>query len=187
MALNSITNVECRCEAVGEKAGKIRVPPLDYSQESNISGLALGGDRGEEVPVITIDSLNLLRCDFLKIDVEGMELAVLRGARRTNGERRPILYLDNRRRENSPAVIEYLHALDYGLYWHIAPLYDAHNFYQNEDNVFGGGASVNVLCIHKSVATDIAGLRKVEGPNSDWRGGPNTRSNLQSEKTHAEA
>jgi FkbM family methyltransferase len=171
MALNSITNVECRREALGEKAGKIRVPPLDYSQEANISGLVLGGDRGDEVPVITIDSLNLPRCDFLKIDVEGMELAVLRGARQTIEKLRPILYLDNRRRENSPAVIEYLHSLDYVLYWHLAPLYNANNFYQNEENIFGGGVSVNMLGIHKSVATDIAGLRKVESPHSDWRDG----------------
>jgi FkbM family methyltransferase len=171
MALNSITNVECRNEALGEKAGKIHVPPLDYSQEANISGLVLGGDRGEEIPVISIDSLNLTRCDFLKIDVEGMELAVLRGARQTIEKRRPILYVDNRRRDNSPAVIELLHALDYALYWHIAPLFDPKNFYENEENVFGGGASVNMLGIHKSVATDIAGLRKVEGPQSDWRDG----------------
>jgi FkbM family methyltransferase len=169
MALNSITNVECRHEALGEKAGQIRVPPLDYGQEANISGLVLGGDRGDEVPVITIDSLNLPRCDFLKIDVEGMELAVLRGARQTIRERRPILYLDNRRPENSPAVIDLLHSLDYVLYWHIAPLFDPNNFYQNQDNIFGGGASVNMLCIHKSVATDIAGLRKIEGPNSNWQ------------------
>jgi FkbM family methyltransferase len=176
MALNSITNVECRREALGEKsealgenAGKIRVPPLDYSQEANISGLVLGGDRGDEVSVITIDSLTLPRCDFLKIDVEGMEPAALRGARQTIEKYRPILYLDNRRQENSPAIIELLHSLDYALYWHIAPLFDANNFYQNEDNVFGGAASVNMLCIHKSVTTDIAGLRKVEGPNSDWR------------------
>ncbi|HEY2413449.1 MAG TPA: FkbM family methyltransferase [Pirellulaceae bacterium] len=169
MALNSITNVECRREALGEKPGKIRVPPLDYSQEANISGLVLGGDRGDEVSVITIDSLNLPRCDFLKIDVEGLELAVLRGARKTIEKRRPILYLDNRRRENSPAIIELLHSLDYVLYWHTAPLFDANNFYQNDDNIFGGGVSVNMLCIHKSIATDIAGLRKVEGPQSDWR------------------
>src|SRR5262249_3119986 len=114
-SLNSITNVECHNKAVGEQAGKIQVPPLDYSQEANFSGLALGGDRGEEVPVITIDSLNLPRCDFLKIDVEGMELAVLRGARQTIEKCRPILYLDNRRRENSPAIIELLQSLGYVL------------------------------------------------------------------------
>src|SRR5690242_12326041 len=35
----------------------------------------------ETVSVVTIDSLGLPRLDFLKIDVEGMEIAVLRGAR----------------------------------------------------------------------------------------------------------
>jgi FkbM family methyltransferase len=169
IALNSITNVDCRNEALGEAAGTIRMPLLDYSRESNISGLELGGDRGPAIPVSTIDSLDLSRCNFLKIDVEGMELAALRGARGTIEKFRPILYVDNHRREKSPAIIEFLQSLDYVLYWHIAPLFDPDNFYQNAENVFGGAASINMLGIHKSVASDIGGLRKVEGPHSDWR------------------
>ena len=94
---------------------------------------------------------------------------MLRGARQTIEKCRPILYLDNRRRENSPAIIKLLQSLGYVLYWHIAPLFDASNFYQNDENVFGGGASINVLGIHSSVNTDIAGLRKIENPHSDWR------------------
>jgi len=169
VALNSITNVDCRSAALGEAAGTIRMPLIDYGQENNISGLVLGGEHGTEVDVVTIDSLNLSRCDLLKIDVEGMELAVLRGARRTIENRRPILYVANHRREQSPALIEFLQSLDYVLYWHVAPLFDAENFYENQENVFGAAASVNMLGIHKSVTTDIAGLRKVEGPQSDWR------------------
>jgi FkbM family methyltransferase len=169
MALNSVTNVDCRSEALGEAAGRIRMPLIDYSQENNISGLSLGSREGTEVAVVAIDSLNLLRCDLLKVDVEGMELAVLRGARRTVETRRPIVYVANHRREQSPALIEFLQSLDYVLYWHIAPLFDPDNFFENQENAFGGAASVNMLGIHKSVTTDIAGLRKVEGPQSDWR------------------
>lgn len=45
------------------------------------------------VPVTTLDALfpDLLRCDLLKIDVEGMELAVLRGASRLLKNTRQIL------------------------------------------------------------------------------------------------
>src|SRR4029079_15801221 len=125
------------------------MPLLDYSRESNISGLELGGDRGPDISVSTIDSLDLSRCNFLKIDVEGMELAALRGARRTIEKFRPILYVDNHRREKSPAIIEFLQSLDYVLYWHIAPLFDPDNYYPNAENVFGGAASVNMLGIHK--------------------------------------
>lgn len=169
MALNGIANARCRNEALGEVVGTIRVPPVDYNQENNISGLALGGENGEVVNVATIDDLNLPKCGLIKVDVEGMELEVLKGAAKTIEKLRPVLYVDNHRMEKSPALIKYLQSLDYVLYWHLSPLYDPVNFYQNTTNEFGGAVSASMLCVHKSVSSDIAGLRKVEGPDSDWR------------------
>jgi hypothetical protein len=64
VALNSIANVYCRDEALGEAPGTIRVPPLDPQAVYKFGGLALGGAVGEPVAVITLDSLNLARCDF---------------------------------------------------------------------------------------------------------------------------
>ena len=50
----------------------------------NWGGLALGScSEGEEVEVITIDSLKLSACDFIKVDVEGMELPVLQARQKT--------------------------------------------------------------------------------------------------------
>ena len=64
LAINNITNVECRRGAVGAAPGEIRVPTPDYSQEGNFGALALGDyERGELVPVETIDGLWLARCD----------------------------------------------------------------------------------------------------------------------------
>ncbi len=70
LALNSLTNVHAFWAAVGNSPGSIVVPPLDYTQDNNFGGLELGGyQQGEQVPVLTLDSLKLPRCHFLKIDV----------------------------------------------------------------------------------------------------------------------
>jgi FkbM family methyltransferase len=45
-------------------------------------------------PVVTLDRLELVRCDLIKIDVEGAEEAVLRGAVATIARCRPILSLE---------------------------------------------------------------------------------------------
>jgi FkbM family methyltransferase len=169
MALNSVVNVHCRPEALGESPRTIMVPPIDYSSENNFGGMTLGGRAGEAVAVVTLDSLNLPRCDFLKIDVEGMELNVLKGAARTIETLRPILYVENDRGELSAPLIEHLLSLDYNLYWHLPPLYNPENFYRNPVNEFGRTVSVNMLGIHSSVASAISGLKKIEGPTSDWR------------------
>ncbi|HLQ46082.1 MAG TPA: FkbM family methyltransferase, partial [Planctomycetaceae bacterium] len=173
LALNGLTNVFARCEAVGDAPGVITVPKLDYARTNNFGGLSLSqnGD-GERVPVVTIDSLDLPRCNLLKADVEGMELNVLRGAAQTIAKFRPILYVENDRAEKSPALIEYLQSLGYVLYWHLPYLFNSQNDFQNPHNAFGGTVSVNMLGFHSSISTNITGLRRVEGPDSNWRTSP---------------
>lgn len=169
MALNGCKNVRCRCEALGETAGEICVPPLNYEAEANFSGLGLGSyQQGEKVPLATIDRLQLPRCDLVKVDVEGMELAVLRGAAATIQKFRPILYVENDRLETSPALIEYILTLGYKAYWHLPPLYQPGNYYENPANVFENLVSSNMLCIHSSVKSAISGLTPIERPEDHW-------------------
>lgn len=49
---------------------------------------------GTEVPTVTIDSLNLSACNFIKIDVEGDEVAVLRGAEQTIRKYKPVMCIE---------------------------------------------------------------------------------------------
>ena len=71
LALNSILNVECYQKAVGQQAGSLIVPPLDYTVDNNFGGLGLGTyTTGESVPLVAIDDLNLNACHFIKIDIE---------------------------------------------------------------------------------------------------------------------
>jgi FkbM family methyltransferase len=174
MALNSLANVHCRMEALGEAPGSVTIPPLDYAAENNFGGLSLNratstNQGGEVVPSITLDSLELPRCEFFKVDVEGMELSVLKGAKATIERLRPILYIENDRTELSPPLIEFLLSLGYRLFWHLPPLFDPNNFYRNKQNEFGRTVSVNMLGIHSSVPTNISGLREITDAHSDWR------------------
>jgi FkbM family methyltransferase len=45
----------------------------------------------EHLQVLTIDSMNLQGCDYVKIDVEGAENLVLMGARETLREYKPTI------------------------------------------------------------------------------------------------
>src|ERR1044071_5090239 len=54
---NGIANVTASRRAVGRAPGAIRVPPLDYARPENFGGVALGGPQGDEVEVVTLDSL----------------------------------------------------------------------------------------------------------------------------------
>jgi FkbM family methyltransferase len=163
MALNSVTNCQCYQQAVGAQPGEICVPVLDYLRENNYGGLSLGTLReGERTPLATLDSLSLGRCSFLKVDVEGMEAAVLEGAANLIEQCRPILYVENDRREKAAELVRTIDRLGYALYWHTPPLFNPQNYLQNPENVFGNIASVNMVCIHRGVPHSFEGLRPVD-------------------------
>ncbi|MFV1966392.1 MAG: FkbM family methyltransferase [Pirellulaceae bacterium] len=170
VALNSLDHVHCRQAAVGAVPGHVLVPQLDYGSENNFGGLGLGQyHHGEKVPVMTLDQLQLHDCRLIKIDVEGMERSVLEGAAETITRRCPLLYLENDRQEQSAALIEYLMQLDYQMFWHLPPLFNPKNFFQQPKNVFGNIVSVNMLAIPASSSVEVRGLRPVTGPDSTWQ------------------
>jgi len=170
VSLNEAFNVQTHHAALGRETGTIRVPALDYSAELNFGGVSLtSSKRGEPVPLLKMDSLSVREFHFLKIDVEGMEADVIEGARSSIGKYRPVLYVENDRKENSEALIRLIEELGYDMWWHLPPLFNPGNFAGNPDNAFGRILSVNLLCLPKERAEKVPGLRKVSGPQDWWR------------------
>jgi len=95
-ALNDLENLKAFNQAVGARAGRIRVPVPDYGVDQDFGMVSLVEDTGgaDEVDVVAIDGLGLARLDFLKIDVEGMEIDVLEGAARTVRSHRPWCWIE---------------------------------------------------------------------------------------------
>jgi len=161
VALNSITNTFCHNAALGDEPGTIVVPAMDYAQVNNFGGLSLGGSAtGESVPVLTLDGLDLPACRLVKIDVEGMELNVLKGAVKTIERLQPMLYVENDRVEKSAELMRFIEGLGYEIYWHLPPLYNPRNFYQNPQNLYPGIASFNLLCVSRDLGITITGFQK---------------------------
>ena len=58
--------------------------PINYDAESTY-----------EVDMVSIDSLKLPKVDFIKIDIEGMEMEALAGARKTLNKHKPMLLVEH--------------------------------------------------------------------------------------------
>ena len=66
--------------------------------------------------MVTIDSLNLGRCALIKIDVEGMERAVLDGAAKTIARCLPLLYVENDRPKKAAELVRAMNGLGYAMF-----------------------------------------------------------------------
>jgi FkbM family methyltransferase len=105
IALNNISNVTLREIALSDAPGTLALFFVPFMAGTASGDAAISRQMRESfssvasvtVPVSTLDAeiaAGQPVPDFVKIDVEGMELAVLRGMRRVLETRRPALYLE---------------------------------------------------------------------------------------------
>ena len=181
LALNGLDNVHAFQAAVSRQPGTILVPDVAYAAGGNYGGVALaetgvaGADAadatgaGERVPVMTLDALGLDRCRVLKVDVEGMELDVIDGARALIARTRPVVYVENNDAARSPALIARLLELDYHLFWHVSPFFNPRNYLSNQDNQFGDLVDLNMIGVGAALAPAFARFPRVTGPADSWQ------------------
>jgi FkbM family methyltransferase len=100
---NGLKNVVVHGEAVTRQSGSVRFYKSVWSGNSGISSIIPGdglSDEGEDVPSISLDdfvaTLGHRAIDLLKIDVEGAEMDVIEGGRRTlTGTNAPALLFES--------------------------------------------------------------------------------------------
>lgn len=171
VAINCLTNVQCRQQAVGEANGVAKIPAFSPYQSRNFAAVALGtGAQAEDVELVTIDSLGLKSCRLIKIDVEGFEPEVIRGARATIAEHRPLLFVENNTIDGASRTIAAILDAGYSAWWHLALYYNASNFFNNRENVFAKyQPEANLLCLPDKRDPGIPELIACVGLNDNWK------------------
>lgn len=109
IAINNCFNARAIYAAAGSTEGTMRIPRPDYNQPASFGSLELkkntnnefigqtvdySDDECKDVVVRTLDGLGLARVDLIKIDVEGMELDVLEGAKNIIARDKPQMLIE---------------------------------------------------------------------------------------------
>lgn len=116
MGAEEVTPIEPNPDAIRMLRQNLALNGIDAKVRTDFLGIALGAERTRcaigdtplnnlgatwlrpcaegEIEVVPLDQLPLGRIDFLKIDVEGMEIAVLKGAGQTVRQNRPLMYIE---------------------------------------------------------------------------------------------
>jgi len=145
IAINNCFNATVINAAVGSAVGVMHIPNPDYLKPSSFGSLELkpreknefigqpvsyDPEHCHQVPVVSIDSFNLPRLDFIKIDVEGMELDVLEGAKLAVAQHRPQMLIESIKSDKDE-IIAFLESYGY-------------DFFE---------AGINILAVHSSDPT----------------------------------
>jgi FkbM family methyltransferase len=108
IAINNCFNAMAIHAAVSSESGILKIPNPNYMIPASFGSLELReGANNEfigqainytentaEVRKVAIDEFNLPRVDFIKLDVEGMELEALQGAEKTIKNSHPVLLVE---------------------------------------------------------------------------------------------
>ena len=108
IAINNCFNAVAVHAAVSSEPGVMKIPTPDYTIPSSFGSLELRrGEKTEfigqpinysenmtDIRKLALDEYNLPRVDFIKLDVEGMELEALEGADKTIRRSHPVLLVE---------------------------------------------------------------------------------------------
>jgi FkbM family methyltransferase len=116
ITLNNCFNARAVWAAIGRQRGSIFVPTPDYFVPSSFGSLEIqqrantefigqpidyAGDDMQVTPMTAIDDLLLDRLDFIKIDIEGMEMDALMGAEASIARFKPQLLIEKIKSDES--------------------------------------------------------------------------------------
>jgi FkbM family methyltransferase len=143
IALNNRLNVFARREAVGERFGQIDIETSDYDENWNYGSFSLtsgfsregqfkGPVRRESIEIASLDDdaaiARLDRVDLIKIDAEGFEPMVLRGAKKLIARHRPDIFVEANESSVVGEILREMREQGYVGYWFVAHRYREDNF-----------------------------------------------------------
>jgi FkbM family methyltransferase len=119
---------------------------------------------------IALDALDIQRLDFLKIDVDGFELDVIKSGINLINKYRPVLYFENDMKPMSRDLIAFVLSLGYRIYFHPAPIFQPNNFFENTNNHWAPRSIVSLmmLALPDDQAPPLIGAREVLSADDWW-------------------
>ena len=145
-SLNNLENIKIFNSGVGNKESFLELNEIDYSEHGNFGGIGLKeyydnslaakviNNKKYKVKIIKLDEfLNLDKCDFVKIDVELMELDVLCGGKNFIEKFRPIMWTENHQVYPNE-VNNFLLKNGYDCYWMVTKSFNESNYFINDIN-----------------------------------------------------
>ena len=147
VALNNCINVCTRRAAVGARAGRIEIQSSDYETPWNYGSFSIskgfdqegdfaGSVKSEMVDIVSLDEdlalEHLTQVNLLKIDAEGHEVDVIRGAEKLIARHRPDIFVEPGSAENVDVLRDLLADHGYSGFWFVGRRYGPDDLFDPE-------------------------------------------------------
>ncbi len=157
---NKKHNIELFQAGLGLDKTTVDLTFINYNAVDNFGGISLVQDKSnpffpnksdlkQKISIMCLDQfLHLKKCNFIKIDVEGMEPDVINGGKLFLNKFRPIMWIENHRvfpNKLNKLLLE----SNYNLYWALSFLFNPENYLNTKINHFPNICSENILAIPK--------------------------------------
>jgi len=156
------------CALVEEAGQQISIKRLDVRKAGSLGSCQM--ESGEDVLVPTTSIREIVRNtgripSLIKLDLEGMEATVLRGASGVLASCHPTIYAETNTLEIGVQVLWMLRAAGYQTWLHLPFAYNPQNFRRNPSNIFGSAREAALVGVHGTAADLLAGGAAAENPN----------------------
>lgn len=161
----NVIPLRAACGSSNEEKRMVNINPF-VSNKVNYGEFKVNSEaeKGMITECIKIDNLLKLGVDFdlIKVDVEGMEVDVIKGASKLIAKHKPALYLEFNSRTGNDDLILQLQSMGYNVYWHVYTKHNPNNHNKQIKNVWEEDSfelgddnchkryEGNILCVHKS-------------------------------------
>jgi len=146
-----------------------KIEPKDLSNKENFGGSSFKDLQFQDIKTYdesvvsfrTLDELWLhyLVCpDFIKLDIEGMELDAIEGGSAVIDELRPIIFTEVNSITAGIELMQYMKSKNYFPFGVLTKAFNPKNYYRNLTNMFGNAKETGIMFFHKNSIDEWAAV-----------------------------
>ena len=156
-----LKNVTTWNRGLASKPFYSKIEPKDLSNKENFGGSSFKDLQFQDIKTYdesvvcfrTLDELwhqYLVFPDFIKLDIEGMELDAIEGGSAVIAELRPIIFTEVNSITAGIELMQYMKSKDYFPFGALTKAFNPKNYYRNSNNMFGNAKETGILFFHET-------------------------------------
>lgn len=148
-ALAPYINITCHAMALGEHKGSVSILPASARLNAGTSRVVAPKEGGaaQRVDMVRLDEADIAPPDLIKIDVEGMEIAVLRGSEGLLADSDPVIFAECNSLDGGARLMQWARGQRLKVRGAWSPAYNPENFLGSRANEFGDASEIGLLLL----------------------------------------